>query len=104
MNDFLELLATLLLSYFVGSIPFGYVVARLRGVDIFTVGSGNIGATNVGRVLGRKYGILVFLLDFAKGALPVLAAKVLPRLGAETPAEWLEVVAEKASPRAQASC
>src|SRR5208283_4575680 len=68
---------TLLISYLVGAIPFGYLVARWRGVDILRQGSGNIGATNIGRVLGRRYGILVFLLDFAKGALPVVAAKRL---------------------------
>ncbi|MCI0379695.1 MAG: glycerol-3-phosphate 1-O-acyltransferase PlsY [Gemmataceae bacterium] len=61
-------------AYLVGAIPFGYLVARARGVDIFQGGSGNIGATNVGRILGKKFGILVFVLDFAKGALPVLAA------------------------------
>jgi acyl-phosphate glycerol 3-phosphate acyltransferase len=49
-------------------------VARARGVDLLRQGSGNIGATNVGRVLGRNWGVVVFLLDFAKGALPVLAA------------------------------
>src|SRR6266849_3517753 len=65
---------TILISYLIGAIPFGYLVARWRGVDIFKQGSGNIGATNVGRVLGRRFGILVFLLDFAKGALPVTAA------------------------------
>src|SRR5881275_2821906 len=65
---------TILTAYLVGAIPFGYLVARWRGVDIFQAGSGNIGATNVGRVLGKKLGILVFLLDFAKGALPVAAA------------------------------
>jgi acyl-phosphate glycerol 3-phosphate acyltransferase len=63
-----------LLAYLIGSIPFGYLVARSRGVDIFHHGSGNIGATNVGRVLGKGLGILVFLLDFAKGALPVALA------------------------------
>src|SRR5947208_14084389 len=67
-------LLTVLGAYLVGGIPFGYLVARWRGVDIFSAGSGNIGATNVGRVLGRRYGILVFLLDFAKGALPTAAA------------------------------
>lgn len=66
---------TLLGSYLVGAVPFGYLVARLRGVNIFAEGSGNIGATNVGRVLGRKWGVLVFLLDFAKGALPPLVAQ-----------------------------
>jgi acyl phosphate:glycerol-3-phosphate acyltransferase len=63
-----------LAAYFIGSIPFGYLIARSRGVDILRQGSGNIGATNVGRVLGKRCGILVFLLDFAKGALPVAAA------------------------------
>src|SRR3954466_8745482 len=61
----------ILISYLVGAVPFGYIVARLRGVDIFAAGSGNIGATNVGRVLGRKFGLLVFALDFLKGAVPV---------------------------------
>ena len=61
-------------AYLVGSIPFGYLIARARGVDIFAHGSGNIGATNVGRVLGRPLGILVFVFDFAKGALPTAVA------------------------------
>ena len=64
----------ILASYLIGAIPFGYLVARWRGVDIFRAGSGNIGATNIGRVLGRRYGILVFVLDFAKGAVPVAVA------------------------------
>jgi acyl-phosphate glycerol 3-phosphate acyltransferase len=68
------LLLTFLASYLVGAVPFGVLVARWRGVDLLRHGSGNIGATNVGRLLGRRYGVLVFLLDFAKGALPVLAA------------------------------
>lgn len=74
------LLAALALvaSYLVGAIPFGWLIARSRGVDIFHAGSGNIGATNVGRVLGRKFGLLVFALDFAKGAGPVALAGVLP--------------------------
>jgi acyl-phosphate glycerol 3-phosphate acyltransferase len=68
----------LLAAYLVGAIPVGWLVARSRGVDIFHTGSGNLGATNVGRVLGRKYGLLVFALDFAKGAVPVLVAGSLP--------------------------
>jgi glycerol-3-phosphate acyltransferase PlsY len=59
-----------ILSYFVGAIPFGMLVARTRGIDIMKVGSGNIGATNVVRALGPKYGILVFVLDVLKGAVP----------------------------------
>ena len=57
-----------------GSIPFGPIVARAHGIDLRTVGSGNIGATNVGRALGRGWGILVYVLDAAKGALPVMVA------------------------------
>jgi acyl-phosphate glycerol 3-phosphate acyltransferase len=65
---------TTLCAYLIGAIPFGYLIARWRGVDILQQGSGNIGATNVGRVLGPRYGVLVFLLDFAKGAVPVAVA------------------------------
>jgi glycerol-3-phosphate acyltransferase PlsY len=93
MSHFFWYFIVALPSYFVGAIPFGYIVARLRAVDIFVQGSGNIGATNVGRVLGWKYGALVFLLDFTKGALPVLVAPRLPLFGVETPAEALGVVA-----------
>lgn len=57
-------------AYFVGSIPFGVMVARARGVDIQSKGSGNIGATNVTRVLGPIPGALVLVLDAAKGAGP----------------------------------
>ena len=68
---------TILAAYLLGAIPFGFLVARMRGVNIFEHGSGNIGATNVGRVLGRRLGILVFALDFAKGAGPVALALAL---------------------------
>jgi len=58
-----------LAGYLLGSLPFGYLVARSYGVDIFKVGSGNPGATNVKRVLGAKAGNTVFALDVLKGAL-----------------------------------
>lgn len=61
-------------SYLIGSIPFGYLAGRLCGVDIRTKGSGNIGATNALRVLGKKWGYTVFLLDFLKAWLPVKLA------------------------------
>jgi glycerol-3-phosphate acyltransferase PlsY len=62
-------------SYLLGSLPFGlWVAKRMKGVDIRTVGSGNIGSTNVGRICGPKAGAAVFCLDVLKGLLPPLAA------------------------------
>lgn len=60
------------LAFLAGSIPFGVMIARARGVDIRLQGSGNPGATNVGRVLGKPFGVACFFLDATKGALPVL--------------------------------
>ncbi|MFL5469489.1 MAG: glycerol-3-phosphate 1-O-acyltransferase PlsY [Gemmatimonadaceae bacterium] len=60
-----------IISYLAGSIPSAYIAGRLRGVDLRKHGSGNLGATNVARVLGRKTGGAVFLADFLKGFLPV---------------------------------
>ena len=61
-----------LLAYLLGSIPTGYLVARAKGIDIRSVGSGNIGATNALRVLGKPAGILVFAVDALKGFLAVV--------------------------------
>jgi acyl phosphate:glycerol-3-phosphate acyltransferase len=71
-QQFTAFLAALLGGYICGSIPFGLLVGRLKGIDVRRHGSGNIGATNVGRVLGRWWGILAFVLDVAKGLIPVL--------------------------------
>jgi acyl phosphate:glycerol-3-phosphate acyltransferase len=60
-----------LISYLIGSVPAGYLAGRIAGIDIRKVGSGNIGATNVLRVLGKRYGYPVFLFDFAKGTAAV---------------------------------
>lgn len=60
-------------SYLLGSIPFGLLIARAHGKDLRSIGSGNIGATNVSRALGRKWAYLCFLLDVLKGLLPMLA-------------------------------
>ncbi|HNR93589.1 MAG TPA: glycerol-3-phosphate 1-O-acyltransferase PlsY [Kiritimatiellia bacterium] len=73
-SDWLSVLAAAAGSYLLGSVPFGLLLARARGVDIRSVGSGNIGATNVFRAVGKGPGLLTFFLDFLKGLLPVLAA------------------------------
>ena len=62
----------LLASYLLGSIPFGYIAGRIAGIDIRNVGSRNLGATNVTRTLGKRYGYPVFALDFLKGLAAVL--------------------------------
>ncbi|PAW86021.1 MAG: acyl-phosphate glycerol 3-phosphate acyltransferase [Pedosphaera sp. Tous-C6FEB] len=65
------LITLILLSYLLGSIPTGFLVAKAKGVDIRSVGSGNIGATNVFRILGKGPGIFVLTADALKGALAV---------------------------------
>ena len=67
-------------AYILGSIPVGYLLGRARGLDIRQHGSKNVGATNVGRVLGRRLGLICFVLDTAKGAVPVIAAGVINEL------------------------
>jgi glycerol-3-phosphate acyltransferase PlsY len=70
--------AAVALAYLIGAIPFGFLIVKLvKGIDIRTVGSGNIGATNVGRTLGFRYFVLVFTLDLLKGFLPTI---FFPRL------------------------
>jgi glycerol-3-phosphate acyltransferase PlsY len=71
VNGFV-LVAAAIASYFFGTIPSAIVVARSKGVDITTFGSGNPGASNVGRALGFKYFIVVFIIDVSKGAIPTL--------------------------------
>jgi acyl phosphate:glycerol-3-phosphate acyltransferase len=65
--------ATALLTYLIGSIPAGFLAGKLRGVDLREAGSGNIGATNALRVLGKKWGYAVFFFDFLKGFFAVRA-------------------------------
>jgi glycerol-3-phosphate acyltransferase PlsY len=71
------MLVLIAISYFLGSIPFGLIIGKLKGVDVRSAGSGNIGATNVGRLLGRKYFFLVFFLDLVKSLVPMLIASLL---------------------------
>src|SRR5438067_12863975 len=91
----LTLSLVLFVSYLLGSIPFGYLAGRIRGIDIRKAGSGNIGATNVVRVLGKPYGYPVFVFDFLKGLGAVrisiaIATSVRPEL---TPPEVVGIPA-----------
>jgi glycerol-3-phosphate acyltransferase PlsY len=71
---------SLTFAYAIGCISFALIVTRAKGVDIRSFGSGNPGATNVGRLLGPAWGRLVLVLDVAKGAVPVLAMSLAPPL------------------------
>ena len=73
------LVSVVCLAYLMGSIPTGLIAGRFKGVDVRKHGSGNVGATNVARVVGRLPGLLVLLVDAAKGWVPValLAPKVV---------------------------
>jgi glycerol-3-phosphate acyltransferase PlsY len=80
-------LAGLLIAYLAGSIPFAYLAGKLfKGIDLREHGSGNLGATNVFRVMGWKIASVVMLLDMAKGALPVLLLP--PRFAPSQPVLW----------------
>jgi glycerol-3-phosphate acyltransferase PlsY len=72
-----DLFAIAVGSYLLGSIPSGFLLARLRNVDVRQTGSGNIGATNVARSAGKSLGILTLLFDVAKGAIPVIVVGFL---------------------------
>lgn len=78
----LELCLTAFIAYLIGSIPTGYLIVKAKtGQDIRTVGSGSTGATNVKRVLGKKWFFIVMILDAVKGALPVFLAKLFIAAG-----------------------
>lgn len=74
MDDKIIMAIWVLAAYLIGGIPFGFIIGKMRGVDVRTVGSKNIGATNVYRTVGHKWGFLAFFFDFLKGLLPTLAA------------------------------
>src|SRR4029077_14191269 len=77
------------IAYAAGSFPSAYLAGKASGVDLRKHGSGNLGATNVIRVLGTKIGLVVFAIDVAKGALPVL---LLPRYTiSNSPAVWVAI-------------
>jgi glycerol-3-phosphate acyltransferase PlsY len=83
-------LASALVAYFLGSIPWGYLAGKLNGIDLHKEGSGSTGATNALRVLGKPWGYTVFALDTLKGSLAVIAAfQISSRFFASTPTETI---------------
>ena len=93
MSDTIAAVFVILGAYMLGSIPWGYIIGRIYGVDVRTVGSKNIGATNVTRTVGRIPGKICFVLDFLKGGLPVLAAQQIAAAGVWKSGAELVVVA-----------
>ena len=87
----LPIVAALIIAYLLGAVPFGMLLARLKGVDIRKAGSGNIGATNVFRSVSKALGITTFVLDFLKGFLPAFLFPILLQriAGVDDPAKWL---------------
>ena len=85
-------IALVVTAYFMGSIPFGLLIGKKMGVEVRGVGSGNIGANNVARNLGKKTGALVLLLDALKAAIPTFVAKMLVSRG-DLAIEFLALVA-----------
>ena len=75
IDYWLKVLFVVLLSYLLGAIPMAYVVARMKRVNIFEVGSGNMGATNVARAAGLRWGILAWVLDMGKGFVAIFVAR-----------------------------
>src|SRR3954452_13347546 len=86
---------SVVLAYLIGAIPFAYVLVRaIKGIDIRTVGSGNVGATNASRVLGLRGFLLVFGLDMLKGLLPTIGLPALVRwLGGQSVADLKVLIA-----------
>lgn len=75
MSEYINPAVWIAAAYLVGGIPFGFIIGKMRGVDVRTVGSKNIGATNVFRTVGKKWGLIAFVCDVLKGLLPVILAK-----------------------------
>lgn len=80
MEKIFEIIAVVLTAYIIGSIPTGYIIVKaFTGQDIRTIGSGSTGATNVKRVMGKKWFFITLLLDAFKGALPVVLAALFAK-------------------------
>ncbi len=70
----MEVYLLVLFAYLLGSVPTGFILGSLAGVDVRKAGSGNVGATNVARVVGKRHGILTLVADIAKGVIPIAVA------------------------------
>ncbi len=83
----------LLISYLIGAIPTSYIIVKsLKGIDIRSVGSKNVGATNAGRVLGKKWFFIITLIDILKGALPVLITKIIYNININSSNGWFLLI------------
>ncbi|MCE5325693.1 MAG: glycerol-3-phosphate 1-O-acyltransferase PlsY [Planctomycetaceae bacterium] len=89
--DVLQMVLLSLGAYVLGSTPTGVIIARSKGVDLRKSGSGNVGATNVGRVLGRRWGYLCFALDVGKGFAAAFAAVLICHDGAGMPSSGTQL-------------
>lgn len=87
-----------LLSFLIGSIPFGLLLGKTKGIDIREHGSGNIGSTNVFRTLGKKSGIICLILDLLKGFLPVFLTINLCRIEGTNPLLGVEFLTNLSTP------
>jgi acyl phosphate:glycerol-3-phosphate acyltransferase len=74
---FLEIILTILISYSLGALPIAYIIARIKGVNIFEKGSGNMGATNVARSVGYKWALLAAALDILKGVVAIIIVRAI---------------------------
>jgi glycerol-3-phosphate acyltransferase PlsY len=86
-------ITTAAVAYLLGSVPTGFLVGKARGIDIRTMGSGNIGATNAFRILGRSAGAFVLFADASKGWLAVQLAPIAAHLVSDVPADHLRIAA-----------
>ena len=77
INKMFNIILVMIIGYLIGSIPFGFLAGKVKGIDIRKVGSGNIGATNIYRNLGPVPALIVFLLDLLKGTLAVYVASII---------------------------
>lgn len=76
MTAFIAFIPLMIFAYLLGAIPFGFLIGKAQGKDLRKLGSGNIGATNAGRMLGRKWGVICFSLDVGKGLIPMMLVPV----------------------------